>query len=157
MAGILALTQFKMAFNYFKALHLFGAISWCAAIFYLPRLFVYHAQAQGERDQSSMARLKVMEERLFYMGLIAMAICFTFGLAMLANPIGAALMKSARWLSVKLTLVFLLFVYYMYCWNLQLTFAADENQRSPKFYRYFNEISTLIVLAIVILAIVRPF
>ena len=82
----------------FKALHLFSVISWFVAIFYLPRFFVYHAIAQSENDQASIKRFKVMERKLFYMGLLAMGLTIVFGLGMLSMPFGKALMANTRWL-----------------------------------------------------------
>lgn len=141
----------------FKALHLFSVISWFVAIFYLPRFFVYHAIAQSENDQASIKRFKVMERKLFYMGLLAMGLTIVFGLGMLSMPFGKALMANTRWLPWKLWLVLVLSIYYLYCWNRLLVFADDENTHSHRFYRYLNEIPTLILLAIVFLAILKPF
>lgn len=144
-----------------KAFHVVGVVSWFAALLYLPRLFVYHAQIQGPPGPSGAvddpvgnARFKIMERRLFMIMTVAAAIAIVFGVSMLAAAPDYLLM---RWLQVKLALVFLLIGYHGACFALVQEFAADRNARSERWYRVFNEAPALLLIAIVILAVVKPF
>ncbi len=139
-----------------KAFHVVGVVSWFAAILYLPRLFVYHAQIQGGTidDAVGNARFKVMERKLFYLMTVAAVIAIGFGVAMVLVSTDYLLM---RWLHVKLALVFLVIAYHGACFALVQQFAADRNARSERWYRVFNEIPALLLIGIVILAVVKPF
>lgn len=139
-----------------KALHLIGVISWFAALLYLPRLFVYHAQIQGATidDTAGNARFKVMELKLFRLMTFAAVLAAGFGIAMLAV---APEYLSMRWLQLKLVLVLLLIGYHGACFALLQQFAADRNSRSERWYRVFNEVPALLLIGIVILVIVKPF
>jgi putative membrane protein len=136
-----------------KAFHLIAVICWFAAIFYLPRLFVYHAMAE---DTASRERFKVMERKL-YRGIMnpSMIVTVLLGLWMLMANWDAY--KGFGWMHAKLTLVFLLIGYHHVCLAYLKKFAADANTKSDKFYRIFNEIPVFLLVAIVILAVVRPF
>ena len=139
-----------------KAFHVVGVVSWFAAILYLPRLFVYHAQIQGATidDAVGNARFKVMERKLFILMTVAAVIAIGFGVAMVLVAPDYLLM---RWLLVKLALVFLVIAYHGACFALVQQFAADRNARSERWYRVFNEIPALLLIGIVILAVVKPF
>jgi putative membrane protein len=140
-----------------KACHVIGVISWFAAIFYLPRLFVYHAQIQHDGhidDVVGNARFKVMERKLFWLMTVAATIAIVFGVAMVLVATDYLLM---RWLQLKLVLVFALVSYHGACFALLQHFAADRNARSEKWYRLFNEIPAVLLIGIVILAVVKPF
>jgi len=139
-----------------KAFHVIGVVSWFAALLYLPRLFVYHAQIQGATidDPVGNARFKIMERKLFGIMTIAALLAVGFGVAMLAASPAYLLMG---WLQLKLVLVFLLIGYHGACLALLQQFAADRNARSERWYRLFNEIPALLLLGIVILAVVKPF
>lgn len=146
-----------------KAFHLIGVVSWFAALFYLPRLFVYHSQVQRTAvqgphapidDPVGNARFKVMERKLFGLMTFAALLALGFGVAMLAVAPDYLLM---RWLQLKLLLVFLLIGYHGACFALLQQFAADRNARSERWYRVFNEVPALLLVGIVILAIVKPF
>jgi protoporphyrinogen IX oxidase len=144
-----------------KAFHVVGVVSWFAALLYLPRLFVYHAQIQRSQPQGTAvddapgnARFKIMERKLFYIMTIAAAIAIVFGVAMLASAPAYLLM---HWLQVKLLLVFLLVGYHGACFALLQQFAADRNSHSERWYRMFNELPALLLIAIVILVVVKPF
>ncbi len=133
-----------------KALHIIFMVTWFAGLFYLPRLFVYHAMAI---DQTSLDRFKVMERKLFY-GIMTPGLILTliFGLAMMF--IGDY--SGQLWLSIKLGLIAILIVYHIYCGKLLLDFKHDKNTRSHVFYRWFNEFPVLILIAIIFLAVFRP-
>jgi len=139
-----------------KAFHVTGVISWMAALLYLPRLFVYHAQIQGLSidDAPGNARFKIMERKLFTIMTIAAVIAIGFGVSMLAVAPDYLLM---RWLQLKLALVFLMISYHGACFALLQQFAADRNSHSERWYRVFNEVPALLMIGIVILAVVKPF
>jgi putative membrane protein len=143
-----------------KAFHVVGVVSWFAALLYLPRLFVYHAQVQPPRaaalidDVLGNARFKVMERKLFMIMTVAAVLAIGFGGAMLALAPDYLLM---RWLQVKLALVLVLVGYHGACFALVQEFAADRNSHSERWYRLFNELPALLLVGIVILVVVKPF
>jgi protoporphyrinogen IX oxidase len=144
-----------------KAFHIVGVVSWFAALLYLPRLFVYHAQIQSaERPRSGMddsvgnARFKIMERKLFMIMTIGAVVAIGFGVSMLALAPDYLLM---RWLHAKLALVLVLVGYHGACFALLQQFAADRNLHSERWLRLFNEIPALLLIAIVILVVVKPF
>ena len=133
-----------------KALHVFSVVAWFAGLFYLPRLFVYHAQAT---DEVSKSRFEVMERKL-YRGIMtpAMVLTIVFGLWMwLGYGFGG------HWLDVKLVLVAFLVAYHFWMGSCMRAFARGANVHTHAYYRWINEIPTVLLLAIVILAIVKPF
>jgi putative membrane protein len=134
-----------------KALHVIAVVTWFAGLFYLPRLYLYHAQAE---DATGIARFEIMERRLFIIMTIGATLTIIFGLAML---IESPVYLSMSWLRVKLALVLLLVAYHAYCFKLLRDFAQRRNTRSAKWYRGFNELPTLLLIGIVILAVVKPF
>jgi putative membrane protein len=132
-----------------KALHVIAMVTWFAGLFYLPRLFLYHADA---KDSAGIARFEIMERRLFVIMTIGGALTIFFGVAMLAaSPIYLSMM----WLRIKLSLVALLIAYHTYCFKLLRDFARRRNTRTARWYRLFYEVPTLLI-AIVILAVVKP-
>ena len=134
-----------------KALHVVFVVTWFAGLFYLPRLYVYHAQAA---DSISTQRFVIMERRLFAIMTIGAAASILFGALMLIESPGYLQMN---WLKLKLLLVALLIAYHLYCYKLMRDFAAQRNTRSAKWFRGFNELPSLLLIAIVILAVVKPF
>ena len=136
-----------------KAFHVIAVICWFAGLFYLPRLFVYHAQAT---DSLSRERFVIMERKL-YRGIMwpSMVLTVLLGLWMLGP--NWPYYRSQGWLHAKLGLVLLLIAYHFACGHFRLAFAQDRNTRSHVFYRVFNELPVLALIAIVILVIVRPF
>lgn len=139
-----------------KAFHIVGVVSWFAGLLYLPRLFVYHAQIQSGtiEDAAGNARFKIMERKLFLITTVAAVIAIGFGVSMLAVVPDYLLM---HWLQAKLALVFLLVAYHGACFALLQQFAADRNSRAERFFRIFNEAPALLLIAIVILVVVKPF
>lgn len=139
---------------WYKALHLIFMVTWFAGLFYLPRLYVYHAMAN---DQVSIDRFKVMERKLFY-GITTPGGLFTliFGVALLFSN-GMSAYSGQVWLHVKLLFILLLVLYHVYCWFLLQDFKHDRNKRGHVWFRWFNEIPVLFLVIIVILAVVRPF
>lgn len=135
------------------AFHIIFMVAWFAGLFYLPRLFVYHAMSS---DSISTERFKVMEHKLFFYIMTPAGILTTlFGIWLLTfNWYGYL---AAYWMHAKLALVVLLWLYHLYCGKLLFAFKKDTNQYSQRFYRIFNEIPTLLLIAIVILVVVKPF
>lgn len=142
-----------MLYLWLKALHIIAIVCWFAGLFYLPRLFVYHAMSE---DQPSRERFKIMERKL-YRGIMTPSMIATliFGGGMIAlNP---SLFSTGAWLHAKLTLVVMLIAYHLVCGSQLKRFARDENTRGHVFYRWFNEVPVLFLLVIVILVVVKPF
>lgn len=135
-----------------KALHIAFMVAWFAGIFYLPRLFVYHAESNNIEVQQ---QLKIMERRLLYFVTPFAFLTLIFGL-MLIFMMGTQWFIASHWLHIKLLLVTVLFVYHGYCFKLLNDFKNDSNTRSGKFYRVFNELPVLILFAVIILAILKP-
>ena len=137
-----------------KALHLIFMVTWFAGLFYLPRLFVYHAMSD---DQISNDRFKVMERKLFF-GIMTpgMILTLVFGIWMLIDY-AWALYSANGWLHAKLFLLLLLIVYHGFCFKWLLDFKHDRNERSHVFFRWINEIPVLFLFAMTILAVVKPF
>lgn len=137
-----------------KALHLIFMVTWFAGLFYLPRLYVYHAQSE---DTVSKERFKVMERKLFY-GIMTpgMIITFIFGFWMLIDY-AWSMYASMGWIHAKLALLLGLVIYHYYCYRFLNDFKFDTNQRSHIFYRWFNEVPVLFLVLIIILAVVKPF
>ncbi len=142
-----------MTFLYVKAFHIIAVVTWFAAIFYLPRLFVYHASAE---DDVSRERFKIMERKL-YRGIMTPSMVVVIALGTWLISMNASYYLSSGWMHAKLALVALLVGYHLYCGHLLTVFRDDNNQRSHVFYRWFNEIPVLLLIAIVILVVVRPF
>jgi len=137
-----------------KAFHIISMVTWFAALFYLPRLFVYHAMSE---DKISKERFKVMERKL-YRGIMTPSAISTlfFGLWLLSQY-SIEQIAAMHWLHAKLILIVVLFAYHGYCGKLLRTFKNDVNQRSHVFYRWFNELPVLILISVIILVVVRPF
>lgn len=137
---------------YVKAIHIIAMVAWFAGLFYLPRLFVYHVDAH---DDISLDRFKVMERRLFY-GIMnpAAVITLLFGFDLVHYNTNYYL--HAPWMQAKFLLVIFLIVYHVSCGYFVRIFKLDKNTKSSKFYRFYNEVPTLLLIAIVLLVVVKP-
>ena len=136
----------------FKSLHLIAVISWIAGLLYLPRIFVYHSENTNEIISSVF---KTMERKLFYYIMTpAMVLSWLFGLALI-HEIGFEELSNL-WLKLKLILVILLTAYHFYLGTLLNQFRLDRNNKTSKFYRYINEIPTLLLILIVFIVIFKP-
>lgn len=137
-----------------KAIHLIFMVTWFAGLFYLPRLYVYHAMSD---DQTSIDRFKIMERKLYF-GIMTpgMIITIIFGIWMLLDY-AWDLYDQSGWLHTKLALLVVLVIYHVHCGKLLMDFKHDRNTRSHVFYRWYNEFPVLLLIAIVILATVKPF
>ncbi|NJN47563.1 MAG: CopD family protein [Candidatus Competibacteraceae bacterium] len=136
------------------ALHLIFMVTWFAGLFYLPRLYVYHAMSE---DAISIERFKVMERKLFY-GIMTPGAVLTlvFGIWMLADYAWAAYGRMG-WLHTKLLLLVLMVVYHVWCGKLMLDFKYDRNRHSHVWYRWFNEVPVIFLIGIILLAELKPF
>jgi protoporphyrinogen IX oxidase len=134
-----------------KAFHVIAVVMWFAGLFYLPRLYVYHADAT---DSISIARFKIMERRLFAIMTIGAVASTGLGVAML---VAAPVYLTMEWLRIKMLLVLLVIAYHAFCYKLMRDFAENRNTHNVKWYRGFNEVPSLLLIAIVLLAVVKPF
>jgi putative membrane protein len=137
-----------------KALHLIFMVTWFAGLFYLPRLFVYHAMSD---DAVSHERFKVMERKLYF-GIMTpgMVLTLVFGIWML-HDYAWALYGQTGWLHTKLAMLGLLLVYHAYCGKWLLAFKYDRNTHSHVYYRWMNEVPVLFLVGIILLAVIKPF
>jgi putative membrane protein len=133
-----------------KAFHIVFVVTWFAGLFYLPRLFVYHVAAS---DAASRERFVIMERRLFGMMTMGGTLAIVFGLSMVAAAPGYL---DFLWLRVKLVLVAGLVVYHLWCRKLLRDLRDGRSTRSEHWYRIFNEVPLLFLIAIVVLAVVKP-
>ena len=136
-----------------KALHVFFMVAWLAGIFYLPRLFVYHANTS---DANVKSQFIIMERRLWFFVTPFAILTAVFGITLI-YMYGMAWFKVSGWLHVKLTLLLAIYGYHIYLYKLMKAFERDDNNHSSKFYRILNEAPVLLLLAIVVLAVVKPF
>ena len=135
-----------------KSLHLIFMVTWFAGLFYLPRLFVYHAMAE---DQAGRERFKVMERKLYW-GIMTPGgvLTIAFGLWLWLGWFKGAF---GGWFHAKLALVALLAAYHLWCGMLLRDFAADRNTKSHVWFRWFNEFPIVVLIATVLLVVFKPF
>ena len=138
---------------FFKSLHLISVISWMAGLLYLPRIFVYHAQNNSEPIISEV--FKVMEKKLFfYIMTPAMILSWLFGL-LLIHEIGFEQLGQI-WMILKLVFVVLLTIYHFYLGSILNQFKLNLNEHSHKFFRYINEIPTILLILIIFVVVFKP-
>lgn len=135
-----------------KAFHIVFVVTWFAGLFYLPRLFVYHVATE---DVPGRERFCIMERRLFGIMTIGATLAAIFGIAMIVLAPGYYL--ASGWLHAKLTLVAVLIAYHIWCYRLMVALREGRNRHSQRWYRWFNEAPALLLIAIVVLAVVKPF
>jgi putative membrane protein len=133
-----------------KALHVIFMVTWFAGLFYLPRLFVYHAQAT---DPISIERFKIMERKLYF-GIMTPGAVLT---VLFGSWLWLGYGIAGGWLHAKLALVAVLIAYHVYCGKLLGDFKRDRNRHGHMWYRWFNELPVLILFGVVILVVVKPF
>lgn len=139
-------------FLWLKAFHIIFMVCWFAGIFYLPRLFVHHALSE---DAATRERLAIMERKLYRFTTPFAWLTVGLGVAMVASNMD--FYKTQYWLHAKIALVLPLIAYHLQCGRMLRQFAAGEIRHGHKYYRVFNELPVLILFAIVILVVVRPF
>lgn len=137
-----------------KAFHLITVVTWFAGLFYLPRLYVYHAMA--ENDPTGCERFKIMERKLYY-GIMTPSVVITtiLGTTLIAMQ-GLQWLEGSVWLQLKLILVLLLIIYHIYLGQLLKQFSVDRNRHGHVFYRWLNELPVVILLVVVCLAVIKP-
>jgi protoporphyrinogen IX oxidase len=133
-----------------KALHIIFMVTWFAGLFYLPRLFVYHALST---DRASLERFKIMERKLYF-GIMTPGALLTI---LFGTWLWLGYGFGGGWLMLKLVLVSILIVYHLYCGALLLAFKHERNHHGHVFYRWFNEFPVLILIAVVLLVVLKPF
>ena len=137
-----------------KAFHLIFVICWFAGLFYLPRLYVYHAET-ASTDINTINKFKIMEWKLFwYITTPAAILTGIFGWAVIFT--NYSYYENLMWLHIKLSLVLLLYIFNIYLGKLLFDFKHNKNKHRHKFYRYLNEVPTVLLIIIVILAVVQP-
>ncbi len=134
-----------------KAFHIIFVVTWFAGLFYLPRLFIYHALSE---DESSRKQFEVMERRLFAIMTIGGTLATVFGIWLLVlNPV----LLHVSWMHLKLALILGLVTYHVSCKHLMSRIAEEPTRYSQKWLRWYNEVPTFFLIAVVILAVVKPF
>jgi len=136
-----------------KSLHIIFMVTWFAGLFYLPRLFVYHALAE---DMISQARFKTMERKLYY-GIMCPGAVLTILTGGWLVDLAPSLYLSAGWMHLKLLAVLLLLMYHIYCGSLARDFKQDKNRHTHVFYRWMNEVPLVFLIICVVCVVVRPF
>ena len=136
-----------------KSLHLIAVISWMVGLLYLPRIFVYHVENSNDKNTSSV--FKTMERKLyFYIMMPAMIFTWLFGISLIAS-FGLSVF-SELWVILKGILVLLLTHYHFYLGKCVRLFAADQNIKTPKFFRIINEVPTILLILIVFIVVFKP-
>ncbi|AUB79010.1 protoporphyrinogen oxidase HemJ [Spiribacter aquaticus] len=135
-----------------KSFHIIAVVTWFAALFYLPRLFVYHAMTE---DEPGRERFRVMERKL-YRGIMNPSAVVAVGLGVALIVVQPFWLEQG-WLHVKILLVVGLIGYHLYCGRLLRAFAEDRNTRSHRWYRVFNELPVLVLIAVVLLVELKPW
>ena len=136
----------------FKSLHLISVISWMAGLLYLPRIFVYHSEADHESQKKIFM---VMERKLYnYIMMPAMLLSWLFGV-LLIHSLGFAVF-SELWMKIKIILVTVLTFYHFLLGKYLADFSSDRNQKSSKFYRIINEVPTIILIVVVFVVVFKP-
>ncbi len=141
------------AYLTFKALHLIAVISWMAGLLYLPRIFVYHAETKENKGQSET--FKLMERRLyFYIMNPAMILSWVFGMLLIHSQ--GILSLGLLWMKIKIGLVIVLTGYHFYLLGILKDFQIDNNTKSSKFFRFINEVPTILLIIIIFVVIFKP-
>ena len=137
---------------FFKSLHLIAVISWMAGLLYLPRIFVYHCESNQESQKNAF---KTMERKLYnYIMMPAMLLSWLFGI-LLIHSLGFSVFLEL-WMQIKIILVIILTYYHFTLGKYLIDFAIDNNQKSSKFFRIYNEIPTIILIVVIFVVIFKP-
>ncbi len=136
-----------------KAFHIIAMVAWFAGLFYLPRLFVYHS---NNNDINTVQCFEVMERRLYF-GIMWPAALLTTVLGIWLILFNPNYYLHAGWLHAKLSIVILIWAYHLTCGYYRKQFLANKNNKSPRFFRFFNEVPTILLISIVLLVVVKPF
>jgi len=139
-----------MSYLWLKALHIIFVVAWFAGLFYLPRLLVYHCDVH---DSVANARFQLMERRLYLFTLMNTAIAVACGAGLVIEQ---PFWLTQTWMQIKVALVLALLGFQWSCWRLVVAFREGRNQHDGRWYRWYNEIPTVLLFAIVILVVVKP-
>lgn len=139
-----------MTYLWIKAIHIIFVVAWFAGLFYLPRLFVYHCEASGGAEDR---RFQLMERRLYKFTLLNTVIAVSCGVGLLALNPG---WLSQPWMQLKLLLVAMLLAFQWSAWRRVVAFRDGQNRHDARWYRWYNEIPTALLFAIVILVVLKP-
>jgi len=134
---------------FFKTIHIISVITWFAGLFYLPRLFVYHAMSN---DSISLERFKIMERKLYNGIMTPSAVITIFTGFYLLTYFGF----EALWIKIKITLVVILSIYHYMCYKYLKLFKENKNNKTHTYYRWFNEFPVIILISIIILVVYKP-
>ena len=137
-----------------KTFHIVFVVSWFATLFYLPRLFVYHAMPKSQ-DQNTHETLTLMESKLLKMSYVAATLALFFGTWLLVQWMPG--LMSVGWMQLKLLAVLAAILYHIYCIVIARRFAEGRNKRSHVWFRWFNEVPVIFLIVIVAMVVVRPF
>jgi protoporphyrinogen IX oxidase len=143
-----------VAYPWLKALHIIAVIAWMAGLLYLPRLFVYHAGVPAGSNRAAM--LQIMERRLLY-GIMTPAAIMTYGFGLLLAAIPGVVAWRQGWIWAKLALVAVLTVFHLLLAHWRRDLAAGKDSHTQRFYRIVNEVPTILMIAIVVLVVLKPF
>jgi protoporphyrinogen IX oxidase len=143
-----------VAYPWLKALHIIAVIAWMAGLLYLPRLFVYHAGVPAGSNRAAM--LQIMERRLLY-GIMTPAAIMTYGFGLLLAAIPGVVAWRQGWIWAKLALVAALTVFHLLLAHWRRDLAAGKDSHTQRFYRIVNEVPTILMIAIVVLVVLKPF
>ena len=135
-----------------KAFHVIAMVTWFAGLFYLPRLFIYHAM---DENKNSFELFKLQEKRLFGIMTIGAMLTILFAFALVG--MNAVYLAQSGWFHAKMVFVIGLIGYHYWCYRIMITFRKGENTRSHTWYRWFNEVPAIPLIVIVVLVIVKPF
>lgn len=141
-----------MLYLWLKACHIISMVTWFAGLFYVPRLFVYHALSSTTIERE---RFKVMERRLYF-GITTPGGLITIGLGLWLFLLNTSFYLAAPWMWAKLVCVALLIGFHFYCGYLWWQFRRDRNKHSAVFYRWLNEVPTVLLVGIIVLVVVKP-
>lgn len=139
--------------GWIKSLHIIFMVTWFAGLFYLPRLFVYHAACDTREDAVGSERFKLMERKLYW-GIMMPGAVLTI---VFGSWLWLGYGYSGGWLHAKLALVLVLVIYHVYCGRLLLAFKHDRNRHGHVYYRWLNEFPVIILIAVVFLVVLKPF
>jgi len=135
-----------------KAFHVVFMVTWFAGLFYLPRLFIYHSMNE---NKSGFALFEVMEKRLFGIMTLGALLTVIFGSALVV--MNWSYLITSTWFFVKFIFILMLFAYHYWCFRIMIQFREGLNQRSHTWYRWFNEMPAIALIAIIVMVIVKPF
>ena len=156
IAKILLIASRFVPMLWLKSLHLIFMVTWFAGLFYLPRLFVYHSQVDIRTDRISAERFQIMQRKLFW-GIMTPGALLTFIFGAWMMIINWGFYTQQLWMTIKLVLVLVLFAYHVWCGRLIADFKENTNRHNHVWYRWFDEVPTVALVAIILLVVIKPW